>query len=711
MSKKHRAKKEQHHARVSGWNRAIPGWLSCLLICVVGILVYSNTLESTFHFDDQTSILHNAAIRNLSDPKTIFYYSPSRFLTYLSFALNYAVGDVGVTGYHIVNLAIHLLAGLMVWLLVRQVLRTPALKESNYASASSLLPLIAGLIFVAHPVQTQAVTYIVQRAASMATLFYLLSLYFYGEGRRRQVANASRWAAAGCYAAALIAAILAGFSKETALTVPFAIVLYEIFFFTKARKTNWVIVGLASVVVLLIPLFLVSRGLVSLTIPGAVPAAQYLLTQPRVWLTYLRLLILPINQNLDYDFALSRTLLDLSTLLSVAALAGIAFAGSKLFRTSRVLSFGIFWFILTLLPESSVLPLPDVIYEHRVYLPMVGISLFAAFALQRITHRWGTNGVAALVIGIVGALGLTAFERNKVWSNEVTLWQDVIKKSPGKARGYLNLGRAYDDLGMYKQAQTYYDLAQAIDPGYADTYASRANMLVHQGLVDAAITECNRALEHSSGLGLQLARIYLNRGTAYLMKNLADSAYTDLTRALSYDPGLEQAYFNRAIALVRKSEFQRAIDDYSRSLALEPKKSNAFNNRGVILRDMGRLDEALVDFNNALRFKPDFPEACFNRAVTYGLKCEFDKGIEDYTSFIRLVPQAPDGYHGRGVMSLRKGDYEKAIIEFSRAIQLNSTYGPAYADRAKALSALGDKAAAASDLRRAKALGLPVNLP
>jgi tetratricopeptide (TPR) repeat protein len=712
MSKKHRAKIEQHHARAFGWDWAIPGWLSCLLICVAGMLVYSNTFQSSFHFDDQTSILHNVAIRNLSDLKTIFSFSPSRFVTYLSFGLNYTAGGVDVIGYHIANLAIHLLAALMVWLLARQVLRMSTMRQSGIAKAASLVPLLAGLIFVAHPVQTQAVTYIAQRAALLATLFYLLSLYLYGEGRRRQIANTSIGVIAGCYAAAFTAAVLGALSKETVLSLPFAVVLYEIFFFREARKTNWVIIGLASAVVLVIPLFLLSRGLISLTVTGALPAAQYLLTQPRVWLTYLRLLILPVNQNLDYDFALSRTLLDVSTLSSVAALAGIAFAGFKFFRTSRILSFSIFWFIITLLPESSFLPLPDVIYEHRLYLPMAGISLFVASALQHITHKWGTGGVAALVIGIVGALGLTAFERNKIWSNEVTLWQDVIKKSPGKARGYLNLGHAYDDLEMYKQAQAYYDMAQAIDPGYADTYASRANMLVHQGLADAAIAECNRALGLSSGFGLQLSRIYFNRGTAYLFKNLPDSAYADLCKALSYDPDLEQAYFNRAIVLARRSEFQKAIDDYSRSLALEPKKSNTFNNRGVLLRDLGRLDEALADFNNALRFNSNFPEAYFNRALTFGMKGEFDKGIEDYTSFIQLVPQAPEGYYGRGVMLLGKGEYGKALTEFSRALQINSSFGPAYAERAKAFSAMGDKAAAASDLKLAKAFGgVPVDLP
>jgi protein O-mannosyl-transferase len=711
MTRKQRAKDQNLRIHRNGWERPIPAWFSCLLISVVGLLAYSNTFESSFHFDDQTSVLHNAAIRNLSDFKSVFYYSPSRFLTYLTFALNYRLGGQAVLGYHVANLAMHLLASMMVWALARQVLRTPALKDSGSAGALSLLPLFAGLVFVAHPVQTQAVTYIVQRAASLATFFFLVSLYCYGEGRRRQVANSNAWATVGFYAGAFVAAIGAGFSKETAFSLPFAVVLYEVFFFKKPSKITWAVIGVFSSVVLLLPLYLISRNLVSATVLGAIPVKDYLLTQPRVWLTYLRLVIFPVDQNIDYDFTISRSLFDVSVLLSIAGLAAVAFAGARMFRFSRVLSFGVFWFMLTLLPESSILPLPDVIYEHRIYLPMVGLSLVAAFAIQRLTCKWGTSGVAALMIGIVAALGLTSYMRNKVWTDEVTLWQDVIKKSPGKARGYLNLGRAYDDLGMYNQAKVYYDMAQVRDPAYGDTYASRANMLVHQGSADEAIVECNRALGLISGLAPQTARIYFNRGTAYLMKNLLDSALADLSNAISYDPNLEQAYFNRAIAFARQSKFQNAVEDYSRSLVLEPGKSNALNNRGVILRDLGKLDEALADFKNALLFKPDFPEAYFNRAMTYGMKGDFDKGIEDYTSFIRLVPRGPEGYFGRGTMFFRKGEHQKAVSEFSRALEFNSSYGPAYAGRAKALSAVGEKAAAAADVKRAQALGSGIDKP
>ena len=182
------------------------------------------------------------------------------------------------------------------------------------------------------------------------------------------------------------------------------------------------------VVVVAIPLFLISKGIVASVIEGAIPRTEYMLTQPRVWLTYLGLFVLPVGQNLDYDFVISRSLFELSTLLSVAALALMAFVGFKLFRSRRALSFGIFWFLLTLLPESSILPLPDVIYEHRLYLPMVGLSVFSVLLIHELTKKWNSKALLALLLTVVGLLGWATFERMKVWADDITLWSDVVKK-------------------------------------------------------------------------------------------------------------------------------------------------------------------------------------------------------------------------------------------------------------------------------------------
>lgn len=709
MTKKHHPKNEDRQPNAVGWQLQIPSWVSWLTICAIGIAAYSNTFFSSFHFDDETSIVNNPAIRDLSNLRGIFYYSATRFVTYLSFALNYRVGGLDVFGYHLVNLAIHLAAALMVWLLARQVLRSPAFRETEPGRAASILPLFAALIFVLHPVQTQAVTYIAQRAASLAALFYLLSLYLYGQARTSQLAGKGKTATAGLLLGALIAGLVGVFSKETALTLPFAIILYEVLFYREKGKTRWGFITAIIVVVAFVPLFLVSQRIVASAVEGALPWGEYLLTQPRVWLTYLGLFALPVGQNLDYDFVISRSLFELPTLLSVAVLALIAFIGFKLFRTERALSFGIFWFFLTLLPESSILPLPDLIFEHRLYLPMVGLSLFSAFLLYELTKRWNPRALVALLVAVIGLFGLATYERNKVWMDDVALWSDVVKKSPKKARGYLNLGRAYSDRGLFNLANDNFARALAINPSYADVYGNRANVLVRQGQPDAAIAECNRALAFGGGLGYQLARIYFNRGTGYLMKNRIDSALVDLNKAIQHDANHPPAYFNRGIVYSLRGEPQKAIDDYTRSLALDPRYAKALNNRGVIYKDRGELDEAMVDFNNSIIAQADYAQPYFNRAQVLSLRGKLDQAISDFSTFISFSPNNPDGYHNRGVIYHRMKEYDKAISDFDRALSLNPSLGPAFVDRAQALLATRQFAAADSDLKRARALGVQVD--
>ncbi len=709
MTKKHHPKKEERQRNATGWQLEIPSWASWFAICALGIAAYSNTFLSSFHFDDKTSIVENPAIRDPSSLRDIFYYSATRFITYFSFALNYRLGGLDVLGYHLVNLVIHLAAALMVWLLARQVLRSPALGGTHSAKQSSILPLFAALIFVLHPVQTQAVTYVAQRAASLATLFYLLSLYLYGHARTSQFGDKGKTTTAGLFLGALVTGLLGVFSKETALTLPFAIILYEVLFYREEEKTRWGFIVAIVVAVAAIPLFLISKGIVASAVEGAIPRAEYMLTQPSVWLTYLGLFVLPVGQNLDYDFAISRSFFELPTLLSVAALVLIAFIGFKLFRTRRVLSFGIFWFFLTLLPESSILPLPDVIYEHRLYLPMVGLSVFSAFLIYELTKRWKPTAVLTLLVAIVGSLGLATYERNKVWLDEITLWSDVVKKSPKKARGYVNLGRAYSDRGQLTLANDILARAQAIDPSRVDVYGSRADVLVRQGQPDAAIEECNRLLAVGGGHTRQMARIYYYRGTTYLMKNRLDSALADFNTSISLDPNYPATYFSRGLLQSRLGDSQKAIEDYSRSLTLDSHYARALNNRGVIYKDRGQLDKALADFENAIRAQADFAQPYFNRGLVMSMRGQFDQAISDLSTFINLSPKNSEGYYNRGVVYNRMKQYDRAISDFNRALSFNPIFGPVFLDRARALLATRQFAAADADLKRARALGVQVD--
>ncbi|MFA4830511.1 MAG: hypothetical protein WC594_15010, partial [Thermodesulfovibrionales bacterium] len=405
------------------------------LIAIGGFFVYSNTFNVPFHFDDTFTIVKNPGLKDLSN---FWPPSGSRWFGFLTFALNYYFGGLNVTGYHIVNLTIHIFNAILVYWLVVLTFKTPFFsnqqsaissqqsKETNFdspihpfSSASggqAYLPLFIALLFVSHPIQTQAVTYIVQRFTSLATMFYLLSLACYIRSRLSTL-PATRYT---LYTVSLVSAILSMKTKEISFTLPIVITLYEFMFFGNNQFVIPVKTGIQDKnemdscfrrndrmesvykrLLFLIP-FLLTMLIIPLSMIGTdkpigdaigelreasqetkqISRGIYLFIQFRVIVTYIRLLFIPINQNLDYDYSLYHSFFNPEVFLSALFLLSIFILGIYLLcakrlalPASRLISFGIFWFFITLSVESSIIPIRDVIFEHRLYLPSIGIII------------------------------------------------------------------------------------------------------------------------------------------------------------------------------------------------------------------------------------------------------------------------------------------------------------------------------------------------
>ncbi|PIP16495.1 MAG: hypothetical protein COX46_01880, partial [bacterium (Candidatus Ratteibacteria) CG23_combo_of_CG06-09_8_20_14_all_48_7] len=365
--------------------RRIEDWYGPFLICLLGIIVYSNTFHVPFVFDDTRNIVENPAIRNLWNIHAIWNFLATRFVTYFSLALNYHFHKLSLPGYHIFNLAVHLGNAILVYWFILLTFSTPYFnhpysvipaclrQESGFPLTArgndmvglteylrNLLALFGALLFVCHPVQTQAVTYIIQRAASFATCWYLLTLCLYAKAR---LPSASR----PYYAGSIISAVLALFTKETAITLPFMLLLWELCFFEKLTKTS--IKRTAPFFTLLLVTLMTIRITGSINFenlrkidPGfyataTISSKNYLLTQFRVIVTYIRLLLVPINQNLDYDYPIARNLFSPPVLGSLVLLLVLLAFGVWFYRKNRLISFSIFWFFLVLVPESSFIPI------------------------------------------------------------------------------------------------------------------------------------------------------------------------------------------------------------------------------------------------------------------------------------------------------------------------------------------------------------------
>jgi len=460
-----------------------------LLLLLVAAIAYSSSLSVPFQFDDGVMITGEPAI-------TGFHVDPAsrRLLGDLSFAVSYRLFGERPLGYHVVNVAIHAVNALLVLWLVRLLFRTEALQRARPAGAR--VALLAALVFAAHPLNTQAVTYIVQRYASLSAGFFLLATCSYLGFR---LASSAR-AAAGFYALFLTGAAAALRTKENTFVLPLAVLLVELFFFSAPARKRLLffspfLIGAAAAVGVALASGLSLEGLDAATRVGTnMSRSDYALTQLRVVASYLRLLVLPVGQNIDHDVPLSRSVLDprvlLAACLHAAPLAGAALALAKGSRGNalwRLVGFGISWFYVALLVESSFLPIVDVMFEHRVYLPSVGFSLAAAAALAAVPALSPARRWAVLTVALVVALTALTLARNRVWQSDATLWADAASKSPNKPRPLNNLGVALLTRGDPAEAIVWFRRAIRADPGYAKAYFNLGEALQKRGACAEAI--------------------------------------------------------------------------------------------------------------------------------------------------------------------------------------------------------------------------------
>jgi len=460
-------------------NRARSLWLAA--ICAAALLAYARSFESPFQFDDFINIIEAPTVRSPS-LATFIRSARARILPTATYMLNYRIGGNNPVGYHVVNFAVHLLATATLYGLVLALCRTPRLRGTGLASQALPMAVAAALLFSCHPIQIQAVTYVVQRAASMATLFYLASVLLYVRARNAQV-GAEPGRPGPRYLGSALCGMAAFLSKENAASLPLTILLAEWTFYPGVAAGRRLLrLAPFAAMVLVIPLVWWLFGtryrggdtfgdqlsyFVGFLFRRARPVDQvssldYFFTQCTVIPRYLGLVFLPWGFNVDHDVAASGA----GSLAGVSGFAVLAaLLGCGLYALGRwpLLGFGIVWFFLGLSVESSVFPIQDLMVEHRMYLAMPGVAMALAVPFAWALQRWRT---ATLIAGTAVAAGLCAltFLRNEVWRTPVALWQDALAKSPGKSRVHANLGAALQLGGRTDEAVAHYCKALEIDP-------------------------------------------------------------------------------------------------------------------------------------------------------------------------------------------------------------------------------------------------------
>ncbi len=620
------------------------------VIVAAGLIAYHNSFSGVFVLDDVLDIVDNHSIR-----QPLFgvgwLESMERPLVMLSLAVNYRLGGLSVWGYHAVNLVIHILSGLVLFGIVRRTLRLESTPEA-FREAASGLGLCCALLWLVHPLQTGSVTYIIQRCESMMGLFYLLTLYCVIRGATGQ---RGRW----WYLCAVASCIAGMATKAVMVTAPLMVLLYDRVFLTgdwrqTLRRRRLLFVGLAATW-----LFLADGGLAK-NLAGVVNTMhgehaepppgllgghtpiEYASAQPAVVLHYLTLCFWPAELCLDYLWPPASTWVDwLPQAMVVGAL--LALVGWALVRWPRIGFLGA-WLFLILAPTSSIRPLNNIAFEHRMYVPSAAVVILAVCAAYQALLFLGERATAsgkfisitgglATVLAAVALCALT-IRRNQDYHSALAMWADVVEKRPQNPRAHTDLGVALAVDGRADEAIRHYRQALAISAEYYQAHNDLANALVEEGRFEDAMRHFEEALR----LRPDYDRAHNNLGRALALLGRIEEALAHFRRAVELNPFYADAHSNLGNALAEQGRPEAAIEHYRSALRLNPGLADAHNNLAGTLYNLGRSDEAVEHYREAVRLRPDYGDAWRNLGVVLASQQRWQESVNAYRAALRINP-------------------------------------------------------------------------
>ena len=638
-------------------------WPALILITVLAGVIYSNIYHCPFVFDDASSIVENVKIRDLTNFFSFEAFLKSRSIVNHTLALNYRFGKLNVFGYHLINVLIHVINGIIVYFLALTIFKqlanvpqssNPKIPQFLNSSIPQLISLFSALIFVAHPIQTQAVTYTVQRYASLAAMFYMGSVFFYLKARVRQQRSEVRgrrsevrghpgemrsavvnefhragrsegrggfsFVLSAYFALSILCGLLAFMSKQNTASLPGAIILVEYLFIDRTwqgwkKKILWFTPAfiLFTIFVLYVCGFFSGahegRGLLEdisdlMQETELVSRWSYLCTQFNVLVIYIRLLFLPIGQNLDYAYPFKSGFFDGYTPLAFMFLAGLAALGILNRKKRPIITFGIFWFFITLSVESGIIPIRDALFEHRLYLPMFGFALIVSCLLFYLLPKKRLWAVV-ISVSVIVSLGTATYLRNMIWQDGLTLWSDVVSKNPENHRGHYNMGHALARQGSLKEAIGHFSEAVRIKPNCAKAHYNLGNALERQGSLKEAIGHFSEAVRIKPNFVVG----HYNLGHALARQGSLKEAIGHFSEAVRIKPNYTEARYNLGVVLARQGNLKEAIKHFSEALRIRPEDEKIHNSLGISLMLQGNLKEAARHFSEALRIKPDYGKA------------------------------------------------------------------------------------------------------
>jgi len=634
---------------------------TALLILGFALLgAYANSFQGPFIFDDASSILDNPSVRSfrtaLFPPGNSGLTVSGRPVLNLSIAVNYALGKDSVVGYHLTNLGIHICATFLLFGVIRRTLLLPSIPASLRGN-SSWLALAVAAIWALHPLQTESVTYVIQRAESLVGLFYLATIYLFIRSVEQPFRACWSWGA-------VITCLLGMGSKEVMASAPLVLLLLDRTFVSGTFRAAWqarrnTYIGL-GVTWLFLAVCIVSTGNRGSTVgfQTDVTPWRYALTQCYAILHYLRLVFWPDLLVLDYGGSLAAGLGEVWGYVLGFVILGIAVAVA-LKRWPKVGFLGAVFFAI-LAPSSSVVPVAtQTIAEHRMYLPLAAVVVGAVVALNYFFGKraWVFFAIVALAFGAV------TFHRNTDYRSELGIWKHTADNRPQNYRAWLSYGAVLVKLKMYMKAKEVYEQAIELNPTDRALKVQYAIALHRTGNTKAAIESLKQTLAEQNEKEFPEAyEAYTNLGVMLGSIEKREEAISYLTVAIKLKPEAEDARFALGNAFVAQGRLEEAAEQYTAALAGHPEAIQCRSNLGDALLKMGRIDEAI-------------------RIL--------EKGVELHTTSPELLTTL-----GNALLSATRT--AEARKRFEEALIIDPRYGPAHVKLGLLVSAQGDERSASA---------------
>lgn len=560
-----------------------------IALFILLLVIYANSFQGAFQFDDASNIVENNNIflktLNWSDVSKTFYgihgSKIDRPLAYLSFAFNYYIDGLNVFGYHIVNFIIHYLTSIFLFLFIYRTLNLPILRE-RHGPASYSIALLAAFFWATNPVQVTAVTYIVQRMASMAGLFYIMSMYFYLKGRTTNT-HSNRLIYFGL---TTLSALLSIGTKENAIMILVSIWIYDLLLIQGVTRANLIknLKVIGPVLIILAVIGLWYTDITSILNGNAYKNRPFtllerLLTEPRIIIFYITLLLYPISSRLMllHDIEISTSLMTpWSTLPAIVLIILLVALAIYISRKRPLIAFSVLFFFLNHIIEGSFIPL-ELIYEHRNYIPSMFFFVPLAILMIKVIDYFSYKKaiqwtLVAMLIFLLAAQGHTVYLRNSLFAHPLLLMEDNVKKAPRLSRLHHNLGSAYWVLGHLGKACQYYSNAFSLNR--------------HTNRSDASI------VLYSLGMCHLYAKRECGKAMAFFQASI------------EANPAYWPPYKDFAICLIKKGNFKEAEIRIMAALLLWPNNADLHEALGFLLLKTGKYDQAIIEGRKAFALNP-----------------------------------------------------------------------------------------------------------